>query len=74
MLKKENLESKMRCAMSKMFTEKDVSLHTQAIMTECMDGKTEKEKEKLASQLLTIISECNSEDEMLIKAQQLVEG
>jgi hypothetical protein len=32
-----------------------LSLHTQAEMMECMDGKTENEKEKLAEQLLEII-------------------
>lgn len=54
--------------MSKMFTEKGVSLHTQAEMTECMDGKTEEEKERLAEQLLEIISTSSTEEEMIAKS------
>ena len=71
MLKKENPKSKMRCAMSKMFMEKGVSLHTQAEMTVCMDGKTEEEKEILAERLLAIISKTSDEKEMIEKAMRL---
>ena len=71
MMKKENPASKMRCVMSKTFSEKGVSLHTQAKMTECMDGKTEEEKEKLAEQLLEIISTSTTEEEMITKSMEL---
>ena len=71
MLKKENPRSKMRCAMSKVFLEKGVSSHTQVQMVKCMDGKTEEEKEKLAEQLLEIISTSSTEEEMIEKSKKL---
>ena len=71
MMKKENPASKMRCEMCKMFTEKDVSLHTQAIMTECMYEKPDEEKEHLAIQLMEIIQTSTSEEEMISKSKEL---
>ena len=71
MLKKENPASKMRCRLLDKCSEKGLSYHTIAIMTKCMDGKTESEKEELASQLLTIISESNSEEEIIQKSTKL---
>ena len=72
MLKKENPRSRMRCALSKMFTEMGVPLHTQAKMTECMDGKLDTEKEKLAELLIEIISTSASEEEMIAKSMKLI--
>ena len=57
--------------MSKKFTEKDVSLHTQAEMTDCMYWKTKEEKEKLAKQLIEIVSTSTTEEEMIAKAREL---
>lgn len=71
MLKKGNPASKMRCRLLDKCSEMDLSYHTIAIMTECMDGKTEREKEKLASQLLTIILESKSEKEIIQKSTKL---
>ena len=71
MLKKENPKSKMRHAMCKTLSEKGVSFRTRAEITECMDGKTESEKEKLAVQLLEIISTSSTEQEMIEQAKKL---
>ena len=72
MMKKENPRSRMRCAMSKMFTEKGVSLHTQAEMTECMLWKSDEEKETLAVKLMEIILKSSTEEEMLEKSKKLI--
>lgn len=71
MLKKENPRSKMRCELLTKCSELDVSSHTIAEITECMDGKTEGEKENLAVQLLEIISTSSSEEEMIERAKKL---
>ncbi len=71
MLKKENPKSKMRCELLSKCSEKGLSSHTEAEITECMDGKTESEKEKLAVQLLEIISTSSTEQEMIEQAKKL---
>ena len=71
MMKKENPRSRMRCALSQLFTAKDISMHTQAEMTVCMYEKPDEEKEKLAEQLLGIISTSSTEEEMIAKAMEL---
>ena len=71
MLKKENPRSKMRHKLLGKCTEMGVSSHTIALMTECMDGKMEEEKENLAEQLLEIISTSSTEEEMIEKSKKL---
>ena len=71
MLKKENPRSRMRCELLSKCSEMGLSSHTEAEMTVCMDGKTEEEKERLAEQLLKIISTSTTEEEMLAKAMKL---
>lgn len=46
--------------------------HTGMKLVECMDGKTEAEIEKLAEQLLEIITTSDSEEEMIERARQLI--
>ena len=72
MLKKENPRSKMRCALLSKFWELGVSSHTKAEVTECMDGKTDEEKEELAILLIEIITTSDSEDEMIERASRLI--
>ena len=48
-----------------------VSSHTEVEMVKCMAGKTEEEKEKLAEQLLEIISTSKSEQEIIDRAKKL---
>ena len=57
MMKKENPRSRLRCALCQMFTDKDVSIHTQAEMTECMADKADEEKERLLYKKLDSINE-----------------
>lgn len=71
MLKKENPKSLKRHAMCRILSEKGVSFHTRAEITECMGGKTDSEKEQLAEQLLEIISTSSTEEEMINKAKKL---
>ena len=71
MMKKENPRSRMRCALGRMFTERDISMHTQAEMVECMGGKTEEEKEQLAVLLIEIVSTSTTEEEMIARAKKL---
>ena len=61
----------MRCALGKMLSEKDVSAHTQAEMTECMEGKADEEKERLAVLLMDIVSTSSSEEEMINRSKEL---
>ncbi len=72
MLKNENPRSKMRCKLLSKCTEMDISSRTIAVITECMIGKTESEKENLAVQLLEIISTSKSEQEMIERASRLI--
>lgn len=60
-----------RCELLQSFLEKEVSFNTTAALAAYMHGKTEKEKEAVAEQLLTIISESSTEEEMLQKALQM---
>ena len=72
MLKGASPIRKMRVELLGKCSERDLSSHTVAKLTECMDGKTEEEKEKLAEQLLKIISTSNTEEEMITKSMGLV--
>lgn len=72
MMKKENPRSRLRCALCQMFTDKDVSIHTQAEMTECMADKADVEKERLAEQLMEIVSTSTTEEEMISKSRKLI--
>ena len=72
MLKKENPRSRMRHAMSVLLMEKEVTMHTQAEITECMRDKEDEEKEKLAVHLIEIITTSNSEEEMIERASRLI--
>jgi hypothetical protein len=49
----------------------DLPYSIRAKLTESMDGQTEIIKEKIAEQLLQIISESKTEKEMLEKASQI---
>lgn len=71
MLKKENPRSRMRCKLLSKCSEMNLSSHTEAKITECMDGKMDSEKEKLAEQLLEIISTSSTEEEMISRAEKL---
>ena len=68
---KENPRSRMRCALCEMFTEKDISMHTQAEMVECMGDKSDEEKERLAVLLMEIVETSATEEEMVTKSQRL---
>ena len=72
MMMKENPRTKMRCALSTLLMEKGVSIHTQAEITVCMDGKSDEEKEKLAVQLIKIVSTSKTEQEMICESQKLI--
>ena len=72
MLKKENPRSRMRCEFLSKCTQMGLSSHTEAELTVCMSGKTDEEKEKLAVQLIEIITTSKTEQEMIIKAQKLI--
>lgn len=72
MMKKENPRSIMRCSLCQLFTERDVSMHTQAEMTECMYEKPDEVKEKLAELLMKIVSTSNTEEEMIVKSKKLI--
>ena len=72
MMKNENPQSRMRCALSQMLTKKGVSMYTQAEITVCMCEKTDEEKEKLAEQLIEIVSTSKTEQEMILKSQKLI--
>ena len=71
MLKKENPRSRMRHELLSKCTELDISSRIIADITECMLGKTDEEKEKLAKQLLEIVSTSSSEKEMIERAKKL---
>ena len=71
MLNKENPATRMRCNFCLKSLEMGLSAPTRVELVECMDGKTEEEKEKLAEQLLAIISEDISEEEMIQKSLKL---
>ena len=71
MLKKENPRSRMRCELLGKCSEKDLSSHTIAEMTECMEGKADEEKERLAVLLMDIVSTSSSEEEMINRSKEL---
>ena len=72
MMKKENPRSRKRHAMSVLLMEKEVSMHTQAEITECMLDKTDEEKEELAVCLIEIITTSDSEEEMIERSRLLL--
>ena len=72
MLKKENPKSKMRHAMCRILSEKDVSCHTRAEMTDCMFEKPDEEKEALAEKLIEIVLTSKTEEEMVERSRKLV--
>ena len=71
MMKKENPRSRMRCELLDKCSEMGLSSHTEAEMTECMDGKTDAEKERLAELLIEIVLTSASEGEMITKSMEL---
>lgn len=71
MLKQENLRSPKRCELLNKCLAMGLSSHTMAEITECMVGKTEREKEQLAELLLEIISTSSTEEEMILRAKKL---
>ena len=71
MLKKENPRSKMRCKLLSKCSEKGLSCRTEADITECMLGKTDEEKEKLAEKLIEIVLTSKTEEEMVERAKKL---
>ena len=71
MLKKENPTSMKRHKFLQKSMEMGLSSHTEMELVECMDGKPDSEKEKLAEQLLKIISTSKSEQEMIQRAEKL---
>ena len=72
MLKKENPKYKMRHAMCRILSEKDVSCLTRAEITECMADKTDEEKEALAEKLIEIVLTSKTEEEMVERSRKLV--
>lgn len=71
MLKPENPASRKRCEFSRKCRELGLSSHTKAKITVCMMGKTDEEKELLAEKLLAIITESQTEQEMIEKSRLL---
>lgn len=71
MLKGARPGTEMRCNLLTKFSEMDLSYSIRAKLTESMDGQTEIIKEKIAEQLLQIISESKTKKEMLEKASQI---
>lgn len=71
MLKKENPLSRMRCKFLGECTKLGISSRAEADMTECMDGKTDEEKELLAEQLIEIITTSATEEEMVERSRYL---
>lgn len=72
MMKKENPRSKIRCELLSKCSEKGLSSHTEAEMTECMLDKTDEEKEELAVCLIEIITTSASEEEMIERSRILL--
>ena len=71
MLKKENPFTKNRNALLRKFSEMNLSFSLRADLTKPMDGQSESTKEKIAEELLQIVSESSSEQEMLEKAAKI---
>ena len=71
MLKAENPASVKRCAFMRKCRELKLSSNTEAKITVCMYGKPDEGKEELAEKLLAIITECETEQEMIDKASIL---
>lgn len=72
MLKKEDPMAVQRHKLLQKFIQMNLLSHTGMKLVECMDGKTEAEIEKLAEQLLEIITTSDSEEEMIERARQLI--
>ncbi len=71
MLKAENPRSKKRCEFINKAHELEISMNTEAKITACMYGKTDEEKELLAEKLLEIITESETEQEMIERSKKL---
>ena len=71
MLKKENPFTKNRNALLRKFSEMNLPFSLRADLTKPMDGQSESTKEKIAEELLQIVSESSSEQEMLEKAAKI---
>ena len=71
MLKKEDKEFEKRYALLRKFSEMDLPYSLRAELTKPMDGQSESTKEKLAEELLQIVSESSSKQEMLEKAAKI---
>lgn len=72
MLRAENPASVKRCAFMRKCRELKLSSNTEAKITVCMMGKTEQEKEELAEKLFEIITESETETEMIEKSRLLL--
>lgn len=71
MLKNEaTLGMEKRNALFRILREKSVSFSSKLALSEYMAGMTEREKEVVAEQLSRIVSESNSEEEMLQRAEE----
>ena len=71
MLKAENPRSRKRHAFMSKARDLDISMRTRTEITTCMYGKTEEEKELLAEKLLEIITESETEQEMIERSKKL---
>ena len=71
MLKGEDKAYEKRHSLCVKFRDMNLSYSTRIELTKSMDGQTETTKEKIAEQLLQIISESKTEKEMLEKASQI---
>lgn len=60
-----------RHRMCEILRDKEVTYTTRAEITECMSGKSDKEKEILANKLIDIILNSETESEMVEKAKML---
>jgi len=72
MLKKENPASMQRHKLLRTCLDMGLSSYTRMELTACMRGKQDEEKERLAEQLLAIISKSKSEKEMVEEAKKLM--
>ncbi len=70
-MKKENPASRKRHELLQTSMAMGLSCHTEMELSECMRGKTDEEKERLAEQLLAIISKSKNEKEMIKEAKKL---
>ena len=72
MLKKEDPLAVQRHKFLQKLIQMNLLSHTGMKLVECMEGKTEDEREKLAEQLLEIITTSDSEEEMIERSRLLL--